>query len=161
MSPARPLRPRLLPGRVFPRGARAAPAAGAGGARGAPTGGSRGSFSGASDDGGPPPKPAAQVIYEKFFAPKVLPAGLDAIEADDSLAFHNLKTQLGNQAQAAKDSKSDGILASIIFTKTVDKQWTADVVNNVLKQLAVKRSAYNTAGFVVLSAHNSWERYPQ
>ena len=118
-----------------------------------------GNVFGGCDDSGPPPKPAAQVIYEKFFAPKVLPAGLDAIEADDSLAFHNLKTQLGNQAQAAKYSKSDVILASIIFTKTVDKQWTADVVNNVLKQLAVKRSAYNTAGFVVLSAHNSWERY--
>jgi hypothetical protein len=116
-------------------------------------------FLGGCDDGGPPPKPIAQVVYEKFFAPKVLPDGLDAIEAHDGLALIKLKTQLGEKAKAAGHTQTDVVLAGAMFDKVVDKQWTADIVSNVMKQLAAKRSAYNTAGFVVLSAHAAWDRY--
>jgi hypothetical protein len=121
--------------------------------------GTLGQVLGGCDDSGPPPKPVAQVIYEKFFAPKVLPDGLDAIEADDGLTFPTLTSQLGDQAKAAGYAPSDVVLAAAIFGKAVDKQWTADVVQNGLKDLAAKRKAYNTAGFVVLSAHAAWDRY--
>lgn len=117
-----------------------------------------GALLGSCDDSGPPPKPKSQVIYEKFFAPKVLPDGLAAIEADDGFAFHNLKEQLGGQAKAKGYAKSDILLASMMFTKAVNAQWTADILNKVLQELTAARDFYNT-NHVYTEAKNAWNQY--
>jgi hypothetical protein len=118
-----------------------------------------GSVLGGCDDEGPPPKPKSAVIYEKFFAPKVLPDGLNAIEAVDPFALHNLKNQIGNQAKAKGYSSSDVALASAMFDKAVDKQWTAHIVGSVLTELAAERTNYNTAGRISLASDYAWNVY--
>jgi hypothetical protein len=114
---------------------------------------------GGCDDPGPPPKPAAQVIYEKFFAPKVLPDGLSAIESDDGWAFDKLLKQLSAQAKAKGYSDGDISTASDIFTKAVDAQWTADIVQNVLKKLAAERSTFNAPWRISLASDYAWAEY--
>lgn len=114
---------------------------------------------GGCGDSGPPPKPKAQIIYEQFFAPKVKPDGLIAIEAKDAFAFHKLKTQIEDQAMAKGYSKNDTLLASMMFTKAVDAQWTADIVNKVLKELAAERNNFNAVGRISLAADYAWNHY--
>lgn len=111
------------------------------------------------DDSGPPPKPKSQVIYEKIFAPKVLPDGLIAIESEDLWAFDKLSKQLQAQAKAKGYSDGDIFTASEIFNKTVDAQWTADIVKNVLKDLAAERNNFNIAGRINQAADYAWDRY--
>ncbi len=118
-----------------------------------------GGFLGGCDDEGPPPKPKSAVIYEKFFAPRVLPDGLIAREAEDGFALQKLKTQIGDQAKAKGYSQSDILLASAMFDKAVDKQWSSHIVASVLKDLATERSNYNTAGRMSLAADYAWNVY--
>lgn len=115
-------------------------------------------FGGCDDDSGPPPKPKAQVIYEKFFAPKVLPDGLIAIESEDLWAFDKLLKQLQAQAKAKGYSDGDIFTASDIFSKTVDTQWGADIVKNVLKELAAERNKFNPT-YINVAADNAWGYY--
>lgn len=114
---------------------------------------------GGCEDSGPPPKPKAQVIYEKFFAPKVLPDGLTAIESEDLWASDKLLNQLKSQAKAQGYAEADILTASDIFAKAVDGQWTADVVNRVLKNLAAERNSFNTDGSIGMAANYAWDLY--
>ncbi len=113
---------------------------------------------GGCDDSGPPPKPKAQVIYEKFFAPKVLPDGLIAIESEDLWAPDKLLKQLQAQAKAKGYSEGDVFTASEIFNKAVDAQWSADIVKNVLKDLAAERNKFNST-YINVAADNAWGHY--
>jgi hypothetical protein len=117
-----------------------------------------GALLGSCDDSGPPPKPKSQVIYEKFFAQKVMPDGLAAIEADDDLAFIKLKSKIGDEAKAKGYAKIDILLAASIFTKAVDAQWTADILNKVLQELTSARDFYNT-NHIYTEAKNAWNQY--
>ena len=78
--------------------------------------------------------------------------------AEDVFAFHNLKQQLIAEAMAKGYSKSDAYMASAIFTKAVDAQWTADIVKNVLKEIAAARDFYNT-NHIYTEAKNAWNQY--
>jgi hypothetical protein len=104
--------------------------------------------------------PREVLAYQWFFAPKVLPQGLEAIKAIDAAAFGQLRSQIETQARAnppvtgnfATDDfiKKTGMSftaeqvssAASIYTKTVEAQWKADLFQNVMPALAQARGDY-------------------
>ncbi|TVO77843.1 hypothetical protein [Sedimenticola selenatireducens] len=111
--------------------------------------------------------PPEQIAYAWVFQPRV-GQGLTAIEATDPSGLYTLRQQLEQNALHAPPIWSivgipstvyaNGLpkgavdIASQVFTKAVDAQWTKHMVVEVLGKLATKRSQYNTPSKVTTSA---------
>lgn len=102
---------------------------------------------------GPPPE---QVAYVCVFAPRVRPAGLDAIEAVDAMVFSKLREDLTKQAMKVGPCSAQTLTgypgvsagaaakAAQIFDAAVHVVWTGDIQSSVLRNRDQKRVEYNT-----------------
>jgi CARDB len=132
-------------------------------------------------EGGPPPKPLEQEIYEVYFVPRVSD-GLNAIEAVDLNAFNKLREDIKKSVidkfkadnkfyytpeywPTAVQQYTDATnTAAKKFTELVEANWSADIVQRVLSDLGQQRSQFNgpsEIGLHVLGAAQGYEASPQ
>lgn len=118
-----------------------------------------GSVFGGCGGGSAPGKPKSQLAYEKFFAPRLKPDGLTAIESEDLWALAKLVGTISAQVKTLGYAAGDVDIAAGVFDKALDAVWSEHVAQVVTFDLIKERQQFNVAGSVHLAAAEAWSRY--
>lgn len=120
---------------------------------------SLGQVFGGCGGGSAPKKPKSQLAYEKFFAPRLKPDGLIAIESEDLWALAKLVDAISTKAKAQGYAAGDIQTAAGVFDKALDTVWSEHMAQVVMPELIKERQQFNIAGSIHLAAADAWSRY--